>query len=231
MPDGGGIGAALGNADEQRVGKRHQSDLAITARANISVLVDAAHAVASSPATGNAAQNASVSLISGGVTSITSVDGSLAVHGRLPLGGPLLRLGDGVGITSTMNGYGNSQPATSDGLFGDYSFTLGNHSANHAYQVSLRIDYANSVLASGPAAPPDGAFNIGLITLTRGDTNLFFTNLTSDTAFGDKRDVTFTGTSGQSQDDSGVRTVDLTLQPGETHRTWWTARPAWRSPP
>ena len=192
------------------------SDVTITARANISVLVDAAHAVASSPATGNAAQNATVTLISGGVTSITSVEGSLAVHGQLPLGGPLLNLGDGIGITSTMNGYDNGQPATSDGLFGDYAFTLGNHSASHAYQVSLRIDYANSVLASGPAVQPDGAFNIGLITLTRGGTSLFFTNLTSDTAFGDKQDVRFTGTSGQNQDDSGVRTVNLTLQPGET---------------
>jgi len=196
------------------------SDLAITAHANISAntsaIADATHAAASPPASGNAAQNAVVTWISGGMSASASVDSSLAIRGPLPLGGPLLKLGDGVGITSTMNGYDDGQPATSDGLFGDYSLTLSNHSASHAYQVSLQIDYANSVQASGPAAPPDGAFNIGLITLNRGDTALFFTNLTSDTAFGDKHDVLFTGTSGQNQSDSGVRTVDLTLRPGDT---------------
>lgn len=192
------------------------SDLVISARAGISLIADPAHPAASAPAAGNATQGATVSLTASGVNSSATVGAGLAVGGQLPLSGSLTRLGDGVGITSTMSGLDDGQPASTDGLFGDYALSLKNNSASHAYKVSLKIDYANSVQATGPAAEADGAFNIGLITLTRGDTTLFFTNLTSDTAFGDKRDVSFTGTHGQNLDDAGTRSVELRLQPGET---------------
>ncbi len=191
------------------------SDLAITAHAGIIVLADPEHSAPSSPATGNASQSAIVSMIVGGASSSTVVDSNLAVTGRLPLSGSLLEPGDGVGIASTMSGIDDGRPAVSDGLFGDYSLTLRNNSATDAYTVSLKIDYSNSVQASGPAAPPDGAFSIGLVTLSNGGITLFSTSLTSDTAFGDKNDVTFTGASGQPLSDSGTRTVDMTLQPGQ----------------
>ncbi len=195
---------------------RISSDLAITARAGISVVADPEHSVPSSPATGNATQGATVSMIAGGVNSSVAVDSNLAVTGKLPLSGSLLEPGDGVGIASTMSGVDDGRPAASDGLFGDYALTLRNNSSTDAYKLSLKIDYSNSVQASGPAAPPDGAFNIGLITLSNGGATLFSTSLTSDTAFGDKNDVTFTGASGQPLSDSGTRTVEVSLQPGQT---------------
>jgi hypothetical protein len=195
---------------------RFSADLGITAHANISVAADSAHPVPSSPAVGNATQGATLSLISGGMTSTTAVDGNLVVTGRLPLSGALLDIGDGVGITATMSGIDDGKPATSDGLFGDYAFSTSNRSATRSYKLSLKIDYGNSVQASGTASAQDGAFNIGLITLNRGDVALFFTNLTSDTVFGDKHDVTFTGASGKNLSDVGTHTVDLTVQPGET---------------
>ncbi|MDB5975502.1 MAG: hypothetical protein JWR07_2262 [Nevskia sp.] len=195
---------------------RFSSDLGITAHANISVAADSAHPVPSSPAVGNATQAATLSLISGGMTSAVAVDGNLVVTGRLPLSGALLDSGDGVGIAATMSGIDDGKPASSDGLFGDYAFSISNRSATDPYKLSLKIDYGNSVQASGAVSAQDGAFNIGLITLNRGDVALFFTNLTSDTVFGDKHDITFTGTSGKDLHDAGTRTVDLTVQPGET---------------
>jgi len=188
------------------------SNLAISA----SVTLDAT----SSSATGNGDENASYSLVSGGVSSSAAVDKTLATtSGTLPRSGSLTQLNDGVGVNARMNGsFQGGTAATTDGLFSDYAFSFQNNSATDDFKITLAFVFANSANADGPATPPDGgAFIFSAISLTdASNTELFFSDLRSDTLFGDFKNGVALGTFGQSLTDNGPSSLDITVAHGTT---------------
>lgn len=189
-------------------------DLEIKAQAGLLLTAATGQPPPSQPASGSATQQATVTTIVDGQRSVGGVDAQLRSSGALPPGGMLRRSGDGVGIGMSLSGRSNGVPARTDGLFGEYAVELRNRSASDTWRVALKIEYANHVAADGPASAGEGAYAAGLVTLAADGKEHFYSNLTSDTALGDRIDVTPTGGSGQPLDDVGTRTLELELPPG-----------------
>ncbi len=186
----------------------------IRARANLLLTAAAGQPRQRLPARGNATQAATVSAVIGGQRSAASVTAQLRPGGTLPQGGVLRQAGDGVGISMNVSGLCDGAPAQTEGLYGEYGIELRNRSAREAYRVTLRIEYANEVAAEGPTREGEGAYAAALVTLADDRAERFSSSLTSDTALGDRIDVSPTGGSGQPLSDAGARTLDLDLPPG-----------------
>lgn len=115
------------------------------------------------------------SLISGATTITNTYSGGTAV-GSNPLSGALLNTGEGIGFT------GDVSVVDEEFLIGfDSLISLENTSASVIYDIIFKLVFSNSVSASGLDAYADSEFVVFL-----GDPQEFFSDITSDTAFGNE---------------------------------------------
>jgi len=151
-------------------------------------------------------QSGSISSIIG-TTSSSSTISNATITGTNPLSGTLTDIGDGFGSTFIMSGNENGD---SGELYSDYLFDISNNSLTDQYLVSLNINFTNSVNADGFDAYADSQLSLlNATTLAE----LFFTDLTSDTLFGDKENGTNLASYGASLSDSGDVLLDILLNP------------------
>lgn len=182
------------------------------------VSLDAANSVA---APAGLSQSGTFTRVIGGATTTATVNSALTVTGTLPLSGTLTDINDGVGISAT--GSGNSANGSGQAsIFGDYTVTLQNTSATDTFKITLSWEITNQVDANG-----GDAFAEGEITLNNGATEIFFSNLVSDTFLGDSSGGSADGTTvdtpfgplgsfGASLSDTGTVLFDFILSPGQT---------------
>ena len=165
--------------------------------------------VNSSSATGNTSQNADMSLVIGGATTLTLI-ANVTPTGANPLAALLTDYGDGVGVSaigsSTPSGVSSAIP---DFIF-DIGFSLSNSSATDSYQVFFELAFSNFADADGNDAFMDAEINLFNSSLAE----IFFSDLTSDTFFGDQKNGTTLATSGATLSDSGTFLFDITLLSG-----------------
>ena len=154
---------------------------------------------------GNVSQSGSFALIQGGSTTQSSVTDVL-VSGANPLGGMLSETNDGIGIAAEVLGEADSNAG---GFYFDFDFLLSNSSLDTAYMLSFLFSYDNQTSASG-----DDAFANSLINLfDASNVEFFFSDLTTDTLFGDEKNGDVPGTSGVTQLDNGMFSIDFILAP------------------
>jgi hypothetical protein len=176
-------------------------DISITGNAGLDTLNSA------SP-TGNASQNADMSLVIGGGTTLTSI-ANLTPTGANPLAGAFTDFGDGVGVSaigSTTAGITSEVP---DFIF-DMGFSLFNSSATDTYQIFFELAFLNFADADGPDAFIDAEINLFNALMAE----LFASDLTSDTLFADEKNGISLPTSGATLTDSGTFLFDFTLAAG-----------------
>lgn len=162
----------------------------------------------STSVTGNATQNADMLLVIGGATSGTSI-ANMTPTGVNPLGGTLTDYGDGVGVSATASSEAGVTSEVPDFIF-DFGFSLSNSSATDSYQVFFELAFSSFVDAEGLDAFIDAEINLFDSALVES----FFSDLTSDSAFGDKKNGTSLATSGATLSDSGTFLFDITLSAG-----------------
>jgi hypothetical protein len=177
--------------------------------------------------TGNASQNADMSLVIGGGTTLTSI-ANLTPTGANPLAGTLTDFGDGVGVSAIGSSTSGAISEVPDFFF-DIDFSLLNSSATDTYQIFFELAYSVSAHAQG-----NGTFIVnGSDAFVNAEVNLFdgplvdspdeifASDLTSDRRNGDEiGDVlgsTFPGTNGASLSDSGTFLFDITLAAGASN--------------
>ncbi|WP_085298799.1 PEP-CTERM sorting domain-containing protein [Cognaticolwellia mytili] len=162
------------------------------------------------PATGNASQSADISKIIGSTATISTVN-NVTPSGANPFGGGFTDYGDGLGIDasalSTL-GIGNVR----DFIF-DFDFSLSNNSATDFYKIYFELVFSNSVNANGADAFVDSEINL----FDSASNEIFFSDLTSDTANGDEKNGAFLASAGASLTDSGTFLFDFTLAAGATN--------------
>ncbi len=165
--------------------------------------------VNSSSATGNASQNADMSLVIGGGTTLTSI-ANVTPTGVNPLGGLLTDYGDGVGVSAIGSSTASGVSSTIPGFIFDIGFSLSNSSATDSYQVFFELAFSNFADAEGNDAFMDAEINLFNSLLAE----IFFSDLTSDTAFGDQKNGIALPTSGATLTDSGTFAFNITLLAG-----------------
>lgn len=150
--------------------------------------------------------NATMSAIQGGLVSQATVNDTL-VSGANPLGGLLSDINDGVAIESQAGG---GALGIVGGYFFDFNFGLQNTSLTTAYLLSFVLQFDNLTSASG-----DDAFADSKILLFDADLNeFFFSDLTTDTLFGDQKNGDDPATFGVTQTDSGLFNFNIILNAG-----------------
>jgi hypothetical protein len=160
----------------------------------------------------NVTVNGNYEAIEGGVTSTSLFTESGVNTGNdNPLLGTLTHTGDGFGIEANVNGVSLPDPDydpyfVSVGL--NLSMGLTNNSLTDSYRVTLAVDYENEVNASG-----DDAFASSGFFLYDSSTDLFATQVISDTFFGNERNGELLSGFGGFVDDSGLELIVIDLLP------------------
>lgn len=149
---------------------------------------------------GSLAQSGAFSKTVGGTTSSSSFVAT-TVSGPNPLTGTLTDLGDGFGMSAATRASFDSEFA----LGFDIGIALANNSADD-YRITFKIDYSNTVDANGLDAYVDSEF-----TVNDAGGEVFFSDLISDTVWGDTFNGDGNGTSGAALSDSGMATFDVFL--------------------
>jgi hypothetical protein len=176
-------------------------DISITGNAEIDTIDSAS-------ATGNASQNADMSIIVGGNTTLTSI-ANLTPTGANPLTDTFTDFGDGVGVSAISSSTVGAISEVPDFIF-DMGFSLFNSSATDTYQIFFELAFLNFADADGPDAFIDAEINLFNTLMTE----LFASDLTSDTFFNDKQNGTDLATSGAALSDNGTFLFDITLLAG-----------------
>ncbi|MDQ2696674.1 MAG: PEP-CTERM sorting domain-containing protein [Pseudomonadota bacterium] len=172
------------------------TDLTITG----SVDFDNANAVAD----GNVTQTGSFFTTEGGVTTSSTFSGT-TVTGDDPLPGTLTDLDDGFGISADVDAAFDSEFFA--GI--DIVIDVANTSATDTYKVTFKIDFSNLVDADGADAFAESEF----IVDSPPGTEVFFSDLLSDTVNGDEAGGMSTGTAGEVQSESGMVFFDVIVAP------------------
>lgn len=143
-----------------------------------------------------------------GSTDSSSFDQS-GVTGGDPVSqaGTLTQSGDGFGIDATVSGSDTSEVYP---LGLDITMDLSNTSAI-SQLITIHLDFSNSVDADGIDAYADSSF-----FLEKDEIEFFFTDLTSDTLYGDIENGSDLITYGALLSDSGNLSWDITLDPGQS---------------
>lgn len=145
-------------------------------------------------------------ITSSGATTLTTFSGSTAT-GADPLGGTLTDIGDGFGFSGSA--------ATTFDVFGialDTGISISNSSATASYDVVFELIFSNTVDADGPDAVVDSEMSLSI-----DGTEVFFSDIISDTFFGDSAGGVLLGTFGGSVAESGtVLLPTITLAPSAT---------------
>ncbi|MCC8998130.1 MAG: hypothetical protein LM522_01320 [Candidatus Contendobacter sp.] len=166
--------------------------------------------------TSHATQSGILTRIQGGALTQTVMADPLSMAGHPLVDGPLSDLGDGVGFSFSRSGDVDSADDLDDGLFGCYCFSLVNTSFTDRFKITLAVDFSHTVHASGRYA-----FSQGLLSLFRTEDPteiFFFTDLESDTVFGNRfNSVVSTGEAfGGTLSERKTQPLDFLLEPGET---------------
>ena len=150
------------------------------------------------------------SVVSGGSTT-TSTYADFSVIGANPLGGSLTDIGDGFGFT------GIASATDEEFAIGiDTAMSLTNSSASDIYLVTFKLSYSNLVNADGGDAFADSELTLDSeMNLDGNITEEFFTDLKSDTFFGDEIGGGLTGGFGDILSESGDMFLSFTLNPSD----------------
>ena len=143
----------------------------------------------------------------GGSTATSFLNQNGLTSGPNPQVGTLTHIGDGFGIAANASG---PHVTEIDFLAFDLTLNLDNGSAE-TYQVTIVTDFSNSVDATG-----GDAFASSEFTLDDAGGEFFFTDLTSDTLYGDEKNGVDLPTSGALVEDSGTPSWVITLGPNES---------------
>lgn len=138
-------------------------------------------------ADGNVTQSGSFSMTAGGTTTTSTYNGT-TVSGADPLSGTLTDIGDGFGITGDATASFESEFEI--GIDID-PWSIKNNSATTPYAITFKVNFNNEVESGGPDAFADSEFMI-----KAGGSEVFFTDVVSDTVNGNKIDGIATGDSG-----------------------------------
>ncbi|MCG7499823.1 hypothetical protein MHO82_23425 [Vibrio sp. Of7-15] len=145
------------------------------------------------------------SVIGGAAGPMTTVTGLTPV-GPNPVGGMFTHLGDSVSTSVEL--FGDADDAGE--VFFDYGIDLENTSGSSFFDVFFEIEVSNSVDAD------IDAFADSLIALFDASAiEIFFSDLLSDTLFGDEKNGAVLGTSGDLVTDISTFGFGFTLAPGE----------------
>ena len=151
----------------------------------------------------------SFNLVSGGATT-TSTYSDYNVTGANPLTGPLTVINDGSGFTGTAS--------ATDGEFAigfDTDITVLNDTSS-TQTVVFRLEYSNFVNADGGDAYADSELTLSEKLVGDMDfTEVFFSDLISDTSFGDEVGGVLTGAFGEELNDSGNQLFSYMLNPSD----------------
>lgn len=156
---------------------------------------------------------------SGGATTSASYSGSTASAN--PLTGPLTAVFDGSGFS------GSAFTAANDPEFAigfDTEISVFNDTGS-AQNVEFRLDFSNMVNADGGDAFADSELTLqNRLPGDAGFSEIFFSDLVSDTSFGDAIGGIATGLFGESLMENGTQVFGYTLLPGEQVDLWmsWT---------
>ncbi|AUB79528.1 PEP-CTERM sorting domain-containing protein [Candidatus Thiodictyon syntrophicum] len=163
---------------------------------------------AQSNLTGTGTQSGDMKVIQGGAsTSSTFIDASIT--GSNPLNGNLTELGDGFDFS----GNALADDAGSYGTGIDIGLTVANHSATDTYKITFTITFDNRVNSSGSDAYAHSNFSV--FDRDAGQT-LFFTDLMSDTLFGNKNGGVSNGIFGGVMTETGSASFAITLLAGQS---------------
>jgi hypothetical protein len=169
-------------------------------------------------AEGNVTQSGSFFVRVGGGDTITTFDGVMVDTGGVdPLLGTLTDTGDGFGITGTADAAFDPDIDTEFLIGIDFIIDLMNSSATDTYKITFKVgsstggNFNNRVDADGADAFAESEFTVD----TPAGTEVFFTDLLSDTLFGDEENGVDLGTFGALVSDIGMETFDITLAPGD----------------
>jgi hypothetical protein len=155
---------------------------------------------------GGATQSGNFSVKVGGVSSISTFSGT-TVSGANPLSGTLTDFGDGVGSSVQAGAFAGGD------LFGmgnNTNLNLKNVSTTDTYKVTFKVAFANMVNASGADAYVHSEFDVR----DPGNVELFFTDVTSDTVFGNQKNGV-PGGPGGIVSDTGNFFFDVTIDPSQ----------------
>jgi len=148
-----------------------------------------------------------------GAADTTSTYSGDTVTGSDPLMGTLTDIGDGFGITAMA-----SAEIDEEILLGlDTTIDLQNTSGTDTYKVTFKVTFNNNVNTTG-----DDAYSFSALTVNDDTpTELFFTDVRSDTVTGNEAGDTNTGFGstmniGGMESSSGMYFFDVTLAPGAT---------------
>jgi|GEM_PF-1890578 len=175
---------------------------------DLSILGFAEFDITSDPFAGTGSQEGAIGSSLGGVPILPTAIDDITPMGPNPQGGLFTMLGDGVGAAaSTLGESGDVQ----GGYFFDFYFDLTNFSGVDDYLISFGIDFSNTVDADGPDAYVDSEI---VLEDEIGD-EIFSSDLTSDTFFGDEVNGSAVMSAGDMLIDSGMFDFDITLLAGE----------------
>jgi len=179
--------------------------LAIPFSSDIGISGSVVYDSTNSTATGTT-QSGSITSVIGESISSNTINGA-TITGSNTLSGTLTDLGDGFGSSFIMSGDQNGDKGR---LISDSFFNIVNNSATDQYQVSFAIDFLNLADADGTDSFADSQLTVqNDLTLAE----LFFTDLFSDSLFGDKENGTNLGSFGASLSDSGTVMLDFLINP------------------
>lgn len=149
----------------------------------------------------------------GGSTTPSTFDRT-GVTGGDPLSqsGTLTDIGDGFGIVASASGADLSEI---DVLGLDLTMNLDNSSAIPLW-ITIGLNFSNIVDADGADAFVDSAFSLFDSTLADPGIEIFFTDLISDTVYGDDENGTALTTFGAFLSDSGTPSFNILLGPSES---------------
>lgn len=126
--------------------------------------------------------------------------------------GTLTDIGDGFGIVASASGADLSEI---DVLGLDLTMNLDNSSAIPLW-ITIGLNFSNIVDADGADAFVDSAFSLFDSTLADPGIEIFFTDLISDTVYGDDENGTALTTFGAFLSDSGTPSFNILLGPSES---------------
>ncbi len=154
---------------------------------------------------GSASASGVIDLTVGGTTTTTTYSGGTA-SGANPLTGTFTDTGDGLGLSGSADGTAvDDEFAT--GI--DFVVDLANLSLTDVYEVVFTIDFDHRADADGDDAYVESEF-----TLDQDFVEVFFTEILSDTAFGDELNGASLGTFGALVTDAGTDSLTVNLAPG-----------------
>jgi len=145
------------------------------------------------------------SVIQGGITTVNTYAGDTVTTGVNPLFGTLTEIGDGVAFS------GAADVVDDEYLIGFDSFlSIENTSLADVYEVIFKLTFSNLVNTTGDDAYADSEF-----VLMAGGTEIFFSDLISDTIHGNEIAGTSTGDLGGELIDSDTLFFDFMMNPGD----------------